>query len=164
MTVGNVVTGNTDYTSVQIGIISGLRFRRRSSRFKIDLGEEGMLCIIGSRTFVPISWMCKKQTAVSKDSAESEDISLDAGSPVDGVPALDLWVFGILKSCFLLVSTPDHRETGHATNTVRSKPTKGRKDSLRSRYILAWQQSMSHPSPNSHATTLRQTLTPRRFT
>ena len=67
-------------------------------------------------------------------------------------------VFGILKSCFLLVSTPDHRETGHATNTVRSKPTKGRKDSLRSRYILAWQQSMSHPSPNSHATTLHLTF------
>ena len=25
----------------------------------------GLLCIFGSRTFVPISWMCKKQTSVS---------------------------------------------------------------------------------------------------
>ena len=39
----------------------------------------GVLCIFGSRTFVPVSWMCKKQTAVSHSSTESEIISLDAG-------------------------------------------------------------------------------------
>ena len=31
----------------------------------------GTLCIFGSHTFVPISWMCKKQTAVSHSSTES---------------------------------------------------------------------------------------------
>ena len=31
------------------------------------------------RTFVPISWMCEKQTSVSHSSTESEIISLDAG-------------------------------------------------------------------------------------
>ena len=41
--------------------------------------------------FVPISWMCKKQTAVSHSSTESEIISLDAGLRLDGIPALDLW-------------------------------------------------------------------------
>ena len=51
----------------------------------------GMLCIFGSRTFVPISWMCKKQTSVSHSSTESEIISLDAGLRMDGLPALDLW-------------------------------------------------------------------------
>ena len=30
------------------------------------------LCIFGSHTFVPISWMCKKQTSVSHSSTESE--------------------------------------------------------------------------------------------
>ena len=35
----------------------------------------GTLCIFGSRTFVPISWMCKKQTAVAHSSTESEIIS-----------------------------------------------------------------------------------------
>ena len=45
----------------------------------------------GSRTFVPISWMNKKQTAVSHSSTESEIISLDAGLRLDGIPALDLW-------------------------------------------------------------------------
>ena len=33
------------------------------------------LCIFGSHTFVPISWMCKKQTSVSHSSTESEIIS-----------------------------------------------------------------------------------------
>ena len=39
----------------------------------------GVLCIFGSRMFVPISWVCKKQTSVSHSSTESEIISLDAG-------------------------------------------------------------------------------------
>ena len=41
----------------------------------------GILCIFGSRTvfFKSISWMCKKQSAVSHNSAESEILSLDAG-------------------------------------------------------------------------------------
>ena len=49
------------------------------------------LCVFGSHTFVPISWMCKKQTSVSHSSTESEIIYLDAGSRLDGIPALDLW-------------------------------------------------------------------------
>ena len=32
----------------------------------------GVLCNCGSRTFVPTSWMCKKQTSVSHSSTESE--------------------------------------------------------------------------------------------
>ena len=48
-------------------------------------------CIFGSHTFVPVSWMCKKQTSVSHSSTESEIISLDAGLRLDGIPALDLW-------------------------------------------------------------------------
>ena len=47
----------------------------------------GTLCIFGSHTFVPISWMCKKQTAVSHSSTESEIISLDAGLRLDGITA-----------------------------------------------------------------------------
>ena len=51
----------------------------------------GTFCIFGSHTFVPITWMCKKQTSVSHSSTESEIISLDAGLRLDGKPALDLW-------------------------------------------------------------------------
>ena len=49
------------------------------------------MCIFGSHIFVPISWMCKKQIAVSHSSTESEIIPLDTGLRLDGLPALELW-------------------------------------------------------------------------
>ena len=55
-----------------------------------------ILCIFGSRTLVPISWMCKRQTSVSHSSTKAEVISLEAGLRMDGIPALDLWDF-VLK-------------------------------------------------------------------
>ena len=51
----------------------------------------GTLCFFGSHTFVPTSWLCKKQTSVWYSSTESEIISLDAGLRLDVIPALDLW-------------------------------------------------------------------------
>ena len=68
----------------------------QDSDFAGDLEESqstsgGVLCIFGSHTFVPISWMCKKQTSVSHSSAEAEIMSLDAGLRMDGNPALTLW-------------------------------------------------------------------------
>ena len=68
----------------------------QDSDFEGDLQDSkstfgGTLCIFGSHTFVPISWMCEKQTSVSHSSTESEIISLDAGLRLDGIPALDLW-------------------------------------------------------------------------
>ena len=53
--------------------------------------EKLILCIFGIHTFVPTSWMCKKQTSVSHSSTKAEIISLDAGLRMDGIPALDLW-------------------------------------------------------------------------
>ena len=68
----------------------------QNSDFAGDLEDSkstsgGTLCVLGSHTFVPISWMCKKQTAVSHNSTESEIISLDTGLRLDGLPALELW-------------------------------------------------------------------------
>ena len=51
----------------------------------------GILCLVGPNTFVPISWICKKQGAVSHSTAEAEVISLDAGVRLEGLPALSLW-------------------------------------------------------------------------
>ena len=51
----------------------------------------GTLCTFGSHTFVPISWMCKKQAAVSHSSTEFEIISLDTGLRLDGLLALEFW-------------------------------------------------------------------------
>ena len=53
---------------------------------------------LGSHTFVPISWMCKKQTAVSHSPTESEIISLDTGLRLDGLPALELWDLNVQRS------------------------------------------------------------------
>ena len=68
----------------------------QDSHFAGDLEDSestsgGTLCIFGSRTFVPRSWMCKKQTSVSYSSTESEIIFFNAGVRMDGIPALDLW-------------------------------------------------------------------------
>ena len=69
----------------------------QDSDFAADLEDQfkstsgGTLCVFGSHTFVPISWMCKNQTAVSHSSTESEIISLDTGLRLDGLPALELW-------------------------------------------------------------------------
>ena len=60
--------------------------------------SEGTLCVFGSHTFVPISWMCKKQTSVSHSSTESDIISLDTGLRLDGLLALELW--GLVVSVF----------------------------------------------------------------
>ena len=62
----------------------------------------GTLCIFGSHTLAPISWMCKKQTAVSHSSTESEILSLDTGLRLDGLLALELW--DIIVSVFGSVS------------------------------------------------------------
>ena len=50
-----------------------------------------LLCLVGSRTFCPITWLCKKQGAVSHRSTEAEIIALDMGLRIDGYPAMNLW-------------------------------------------------------------------------
>ena len=76
----------------------------------------GTLCIFGSHTFVPISWMCKKQTAVSHSSTESEIISLDTGLRLDGLLALELWE--LIASVFGSVSQISDR-SGQLDNDVK---------------------------------------------
>ena len=74
---------------MQAGTVSRLRFCGEILRTQNLLLVEHY-AFFGSHTFVPISWMCKKQTSVSHGSTESEIISLDAGLRLDGVPAVFL--------------------------------------------------------------------------
>ena len=78
----------------------------------------GTLCVLGSHTFVPKSWMCKKQTAVSHSSTESEIISLDTGLRLNGLFALELWdpIVSVLGS----VSQISDR-TGQPDNDVHKR-------------------------------------------
>ena len=78
----------------------------------------GTLCVFGSHTFVPISWMCKKQTAVSHSSTESEIISLDIGLRLDGLPSLELWdlivsVLGNISRISDRSGKPENSENKH---------------------------------------------------
>ena len=82
-------TGNVVLCEIQ-------HFNVNYAFFKIlitsDLEESGRIsCIFGSHTFVPTSWMCKKQTSVLHCSSKTEIISLDAGVRMVGLPSLDLW-------------------------------------------------------------------------
>ena len=80
--------GNTA-KQCRLGLFQASGFARDLEDSKSTSGRT--LCVFGRHTFVPISWMCKKQTAVSHTSSESEIISLDAGLRLDGLPALELW-------------------------------------------------------------------------
>ena len=82
----NIVMWETLPNSADLGLSQDSDFAGDLEDSKFTSG--GTLCIF---TFVPISWMGKKQTSVSHSSTESEIISLDAGLRLDGTPALDLW-------------------------------------------------------------------------
>ena len=106
---GNIVMCEAQHTTMQIRIA-------QDSDFAGDLEDSkstsvGLLCIFGSHTFVPISWMCKKQTSVSRSSTEAEVISLDACLRMDGIPALDLWDFVIVLTLYMLRPSVDHQLT-----------------------------------------------------
>ena len=83
----------------------------------------GTLCVFGSHTFVPISWMCKNQTSVSHSSTESEIISLDAGLRSDGIPALDLWNL-IVEVLYGNTYQSNQEKWNPCTNLVRARPHK----------------------------------------
>ena len=106
---------------MQIGTVSRLRFCRDLEDSKSPSG--GTLCVFGSHTFVPISWMCKKQTSVSHSSTELDFISLDAALRLDGKSALDLW--DLLVSVLHGNTYQSNQERGDpCTNLVRAKPHK----------------------------------------
>ena len=80
---------------------------------------EGHCAFLGSHTFVPISWMCKKQTSVSHSSTESEIISLDAGLRLDG----ELWDFIV---AVLGNTNQSHKERSDLLTLKEVRNLKGR--------------------------------------
>ena len=110
-------------TTLQIRIVSGSRFGQRSGRLKINI--RWTLVHFGSHTFVPKSWMCKKQTSVSHSSTEAEFI---CSMQFDVWMEFQLLIFWILfKKCFILpkpVQQHQRSSTGkpHQTSTPKTKP------------------------------------------
>ena len=85
---------------------------------------------LGSHTFVPISWMGKKQTAVSHSSKESENISSDAGLRMDGIPALDLW--DLIVTVLHGNTNQSKQVQGHLSTSLTRKKIPGKNDDLNS--------------------------------
>ena len=86
--------GNTA-KQCRLGLFQDSDFARDLEDSKSTSG--GTLCVFGGHTFVPLSWMCKKQTAVFHSSTESEIISLDTGLRSDGLPALELFLGNVSR-------------------------------------------------------------------
>ena len=101
----------------------------------------GTLCIFGSHTFVPISWMCKKQTSISHSSTESEIISMDAGLRLDGLPALELW--GPIVSVFGNMTQTTERP-GRPVFIDRSQRSQGKTNMLNNIYCVLSNVQSSH--------------------
>ena len=92
--ISRVITANIVMWAMRLNIVDWSYFKIQTLQkiLKTQNQHQAEFCaFFGSRTFVPISWMCKKQTSVSHSSAESEIILLDAGLRMDGKLALDLW-------------------------------------------------------------------------
>ena len=111
----------------RLGLFQDSDFARDLEDLKSTSG--GLLCIFGSHTFVPISWMCKKQTSVSHSSTEAEIISLGASLRMDGIPALDfldlvLEVFH--SSPNQLNNTKDQVQGNVARDTTSNKHTRNK--------------------------------------
>ena len=64
--------------------------------FAGDLGDSkstggAFVYLLGPNTCVPITWICKKQGAVSHSSTEAKTIARYMGLRMQGLPVLDLW-------------------------------------------------------------------------
>ena len=91
----------------RLGLFQDSDFDGTSWRFEIHFWRN--IVHLWKSDFVPISWMCKKQTAVSHSSTESEIISLDAGLRIGWAACSRVMGF----DCFCLWKhDSDYRENG----------------------------------------------------
>ena len=86
---GSIVLWVTQHNNADLGCFRTLILQ---GTLTIQNQHQEVSCVFSEFTsFVPRSWMCKKQTSVSHSSTESEINFLDAGLRMDGIPALTLW-------------------------------------------------------------------------
>ena len=85
--------------SMKLAVYSDASFAGDLQDSKSTTG--GVLCLVGPQTFVPLTWICKKQGAVSHSSTEAEIVGLDTMIRLEGIPALNLWsqVVDVINGC-----------------------------------------------------------------
>ena len=54
-----------------------------------------LVCLVGPRTYMPITAVSKKQTSVSKSTPEAEIVALDHGISKEAMMLAALWHFAI---------------------------------------------------------------------
>ena len=69
--------------------------------------------MVGPQTFVPLTWLCKKQHAVSHSSTESEVIALDTCIRLEGLPALNFMDAALDVLCPLAKSRLPSNKAGN---------------------------------------------------
>ena len=109
--------------------------------------------IFGRRTFLPISWMCKKQTSVSHSSTEPEAISLDAGVRMDGIPAVDLWD--------LVVEVLHYSKNVLASGNRSRDETQSKHTNLNTKTNVLSNREVDELSKVDHVVTSAKTFSPR---
>ena len=115
----------------------------------------GTLCVFGSHTFVPISWMCKKQTSVSRSSTGSEIISLDTGLRLDGIPHLIYGIYTQTHTHNTHKHTNTHKtDKTHTHNTTRTTQ-KTRKNNSKTQRDTHTHHADTHPTPTHKHTKTR---------
>ena len=81
---------------LKIAVYSDVSFAGDLKDSKSTTG--GVVCLVGPNTFVPLTWICKKQGAVSHSSTEAEIIALDTMIRLEGLLCL---IFGLRWSIVL---------------------------------------------------------------
>ena len=108
----------------RLGLFQDSDFAGNLEDSKSTFGET--LCVSGSHTFVPVSWMCKKQTVVSHSSTKSENISVEIGLRLNGLLGLELW--DLIVSVF---RKRDSDRMGRLVDTERSHKSQGKINALK---------------------------------
>ena len=129
---------------MQTGTIWRLRFCRRSWGLKIYF--DWKIARFWKSHICSISWMYKKQTAVSHSSTEPEIISLDTGLRLDDLSSLELWdlIVSVLEN-----PTQNHDRTGSSVENpseICSPPHTIHKRKQSRRVINDWDNVDSIPS------------------
>ena len=117
MNINSIVMWGKTAKQCRLGLLQDSDFAGDLEDSKSTSG--GTLCIFGSHTFVPTSWMFKTQTSVSHSSTESEIVSLDAGFRMDGIPALDLGIWS--WKCFIPNRTEQMESHGKSRRQLSSQ-------------------------------------------
>ena len=109
----------TRHSTVDLGLFQDSDFAGYLEDSKSTSG--GVLCIFGSRTFVPVSWMCKKQTSVSHRSRRVWYYFSGCWTTYGGYLLLTCWT--LWSRCFVQPRTTFNLVTLAEGNLGRSNPT-----------------------------------------